>query len=130
MELMLLLEKNMKTYVFDIDGTICTIADGNYVNAKPFQDRIKIINFLYDSGHCIIFNTARGMGRYNNNFDQAYLNFYEITKCQLQTWGVKYHQLFMGKPAGDIYVDDKSCHDLTWFSLATNLIGDKSNGTK
>ena len=32
------------TYVFDIDGTICTNTNGDYLTAKPLQDRIDIIN--------------------------------------------------------------------------------------
>ena len=37
------------TYVFDIDGTICTKTDGNYENASPIADRINTVNSLYDS---------------------------------------------------------------------------------
>ena len=33
--------------------------------------------------------------------------FEKPTKEQLKSWGVKYHQLFLGKPGGDIYIDDK-----------------------
>lgn len=105
------------TYVFDIDGTICTkVDDGNYTNSKPLVDRIKIINNLYDNGNTIIFQTARGMGRYNNNNEKANDAFYELTVKQLSLWGVKYHQLFLGKPSGDIYVDDKGIRDLDFFN--------------
>ena len=38
----------MMTYVFDIDGTICTLRDGDYENAEPFKDVITEINSLYD----------------------------------------------------------------------------------
>ena len=52
------------TYVFDIDGTICTkVTDGDYSKAEPIQDRIDLVNNLYDEGHTIVFQTARGMGR-------------------------------------------------------------------
>ena len=47
----------MKTYVFDIDGTICYKSKGNYENAKPIKERITKINKLYDEGHKIIFQT-------------------------------------------------------------------------
>jgi hypothetical protein len=47
------------------------------------------------------------MGRYNNNADLAKSKFYEITKLQLKLWGCKYHELFLGKPSGDFYIDDK-----------------------
>mgnify|MGYP001411404932 CR=1 FL=1 len=30
-----------KTYVFDIDGTICSLTNGNYGFAVPYMDRIK-----------------------------------------------------------------------------------------
>jgi len=97
----------IKTYVFDIDGTICTNTGGAYKLTVPISHRIQKVNELYDEGHTIIFNTARGMGRFNNNSAQAHDCFYVLTKGQLEEWGVKYHCLFMGKPAGDLYVDDK-----------------------
>ena len=31
-------------YAFDIDGTICTITDGEYKDAKPLQIRIDEVN--------------------------------------------------------------------------------------
>ena len=102
-------------YVFDIDNTICKTNDGKYENSKPIMDRIEKINKLYEEGHTIIFNTARGMGRTNNNILLVYELFYEITKSQLKKWGVKYDNLFMGKPSGDIYVDDKGVQDVRFF---------------
>ena len=35
-------------YVFDIDGTICSLTDGEYENAKPLQERINKVNKLYE----------------------------------------------------------------------------------
>ena len=104
------------TYVFDIDGTICTLTDGKYVLATPYEDRIKIINQLYDEGNKITFLTARGMGRTDNNQVRANELFYDLTARQLDQWGVKYHQLFLGKPSGDIYVDDKGVKDVKFFT--------------
>ena len=103
-------------YVFDIDGTICTTTEGDYEAAKPLVDRIAIVNALYDEGHTIIFQTARGMGRSNNSVAYANTAFYELTKRQLNNWGVKYHSLFLGKPAGDIYIDDKGIKDKDFFA--------------
>lgn len=105
-------------YVFDIDGTICTkVNDGDYSKAKPLIERIAIVNKLYDDGNTIIFQTARGMGRSLNSVAWAHKAFYELTKSQLDNWGVKFHALFLGKPAGDIYVDDKGIKDTTFFGL-------------
>ena len=39
----------MNIYAFDIDGTICSNTYGNYQNAIPFENRIMVINNLYDS---------------------------------------------------------------------------------
>jgi hypothetical protein len=104
------------TYVFDIDGTICSMTGGNYGFAIPFLKRIEKINSLYEDGNIIIFYTARGMGRSNNDRDIACGQFYNMTKKQLGSWGVKYHKLFLGKPAGDLYIDDKGTIDTEFFS--------------
>lgn len=104
------------TYVFDIDGTICTkVTDGDYSKAEPIQDRIDLVNNLYDEGHTIVFQTARGMGRSDDSQMFAIGSFTKLTKQQLETWGVKYHKLFLGKPSGDIYIDDKGMKDEDFF---------------
>jgi len=105
-------------YVVDIDGTICIpgkTEDTRYTEALPIQDRIDKINKLYDEGHTIVYLTARGMGRYNNNADLAKKEFYEFTEIQLSLWGCKYHQLFLGKPSADYYIDDKGVHSDEFF---------------
>jgi capsule biosynthesis phosphatase len=102
-------------YVIDIDGTICTITDGNYGFAEPIKDRIDKINLLYDSGNVIIFHTARGMNTFNSDVEQVNKTYYKFTKDQLEKWGVKYHKLIMGKPSGDIYIDDKGVYANDFF---------------
>ena len=105
----------MQTYVFDIDGTICTLSGPDYSNASPLTSRIDYINSLYDKGHTIIFQSARGMGRFDNNRSLAIEKFYEFTIAQLKQWGAKHHGLFLGKPAGDFYIDDKGISDENFF---------------
>jgi len=104
------------TYVFDIDGTICSNTDGEYGEAKPIQSRIDKVNELYDEGNTIVFHTARGMGRTENNALMAHRLFFFLTEAQLRDWGVKYHKLFMGKPSGNLYVDDKGVKDEDFFN--------------
>jgi uncharacterized HAD superfamily protein len=90
----------MATFCIDIDGTICTTTQNQeYEKAIPYRHMINKINKLYDEGHTIKMLTARGMG--------SGKDFTEITKKQLNNWGVKHHSLQMGKPAADYYVDDK-----------------------
>ena len=93
----------MKIFV-DIDNTI-TITNGNdYINSEPLQDKIKIINDLYDNGHHITYWTARGTA--------SGVNYYDLTKKQLDDWGVKYHNFMVGKPSYDIFIDDKTINNI------------------
>ena len=93
--------------VFDIDGTICNNTNGKYPEAKPYREMIDLINRMYDNGHYIIFHTARGMGLHNGVPNKAATTWYSVTQNQLDHWGVKYHELHLGKILGDVYVDDK-----------------------
>lgn len=102
-------------YVFDIDGTICTNTNGDYWLAKPILERVRIVNKLHDEGHEITLFTARGMGSSGNDEQEAHKKWKELTEIQLREWGVKYNQLFLGKPAGDVYIDDKGVNDQTFF---------------
>ena len=105
-------------YVIDIDGTICTpgkTEETRYTEALPIRSRIDKINKLYDEGHTIIYLTARGMGRHHNNVDLAKQEFYEFTEIQLSLWGCKYHQLFLGKPTADYYIDDRGVNSNEFF---------------
>lgn len=100
-------------YVFDIDGTICfKTEDQSYEDSLPYIKRIEYINKLFNEGHTITFNTARGMGSSNNTEPNKW---HSLTLQQLKEWGVKYHNLFMGKPAGDLYIDDKGIKDEEFF---------------
>jgi hypothetical protein len=67
-----------------------------YKNVKPIQNEIDLLNQLYDAGNIIILFTGRNW------------NKYEITKKQLQEFGIKHHELVMGKPQG-IYIDRTDC---------------------
>ena len=77
----------MKRYCFDIDGTICRQSKLNgYATAFPYEDRINLINQLYD-----------------------------VTLNQLKDWGCKFHELHLGKPSADYYIDDKGISDKNFF---------------
>lgn len=109
----------LKTYVIDIDGTICINGDCSsckYEGSIPIPERIKQINTLYDEGHTIKYFTARGMGRFNDDVKKAQEKFYTLTKTQLSIWGCKYHELILGKPSGDIYIDDKGVNVSDFFN--------------
>lgn len=106
---------NKKVYAIDIDGTICTNTNGDYINSIPFQKNIEKINKLYDDGNTVIYYTARGMKSTNNSISGAYAKYYTLTENQLKEWGAKYHQLILGKIYYDIIVDDKAINDKEFF---------------
>jgi len=94
----------MKIYV-DIDETIADYEPQDdrtdYTLAKPIWINIDKINDLYDDGHEITYYTARG--------SLSGIDWYPITKKQLDTWGAKHHKLITGhKPAYDLIICDKS----------------------
>lgn len=95
-------------YCFDLDGTLCTNTEGEYIKASPYLDRIDIVNSLYDSGNTILIDTARG--------STTKINWYELTENQLKEWGIKYHTLRVGvKLNFDILIDDKCINDTLFF---------------
>jgi hypothetical protein len=85
----------------DIDNTICSQHEGEYEIAKPWRENIEKINKLYDEGHHIKYWTARGSG--------SGIDWYDVTKKQLDNWGCKYHELSTGdKPHYDLLICDKT----------------------
>jgi|TARA_R110002096_G_scaffold172139_1_gene345666 hypothetical protein len=106
-------------YCFDLDGTLCSLEvdkmkEGpakdklQYMKAIPMQDRIDVVNQLFDTGNTIIIETARGT--------VSGIDWYNSTKKQLDNWGVKYHKLRTGiKQSADIYIDDKGMHGDAFF---------------
>lgn len=93
-----------KIFCIDIDGTLCTEGT-KYENAQPIQKVIDKINHLYVD-NTIILHTARGA---SSGYDWR-----PLTEHQLKTWEVKYHNLIMGKPYADYYIDNKSINVLEW----------------
>jgi len=93
----------MKIFV-DIDETICFyngVERLGYKNSIPSQDNISKINNLYDKGNEITYWTARG--------SYSGIDYFEITKNQLDKWGCKYHKLSVGKkPNYDLLICDKT----------------------
>ena len=87
-------------YVIDIDGTICKEV-GKVIGRPPYKDRIEKINKLYDEGHHIKYWTARGSG--------SGIDWYDVTKKQLDNWGCKYHELSVGeKPDYHLLICDRT----------------------
>jgi hypothetical protein len=83
-----------------MDGVIATITpDNDYRLAEPIRPTIELINKLHELGNRIVIATARG--------SETGIDWSDVTKEQLQRWGVKHDKLMFGKPAGDYYIDDR-----------------------
>lgn len=92
----------MKKIIYvDIDETICTSPENrNYFEAQPIKSNIDKINELYDDGNTIVYWTSRG--------SRKQIDWYALTKQQLEAWGAKHHELRVDKPYYDLFVDDKT----------------------
>lgn len=100
-----------RTYVFDLDGTLCEPATTMYLqidpvivaNAKPMDARIGVVKRLAREGAIIIIHTARASSQHMPTLDW------------LEKHGVPCDGLILGKPFGDCYVDDKGINAEDFF---------------
>ena len=95
----------------DIDDTICYFEDNKHLNyeiAIPYKERITKINNLFDNGNVVVYWTARG--------SLSGINWFNITYKQLIAWGCKFNELRMGKPAYDLFIDDKNINADVFFT--------------
>lgn len=94
---------------FDLDGTLCRTECGRYTESRPYPDRIAYVRKLYEQGHTIIIETARGTG--------TGINWHTLTEHQLRAWGVPYHRLRAGdKIHADMYIDDRAISAAHFFN--------------
>jgi len=92
----------------DIDETICeTPKNRDYAKSVPILSNIEKINKLYDEGHTVIYWTARG--------SVSGIDWLEHTQNQLKGWGVKAHDVKVGKPLYDIFICDKAINSEKFF---------------
>ena len=97
-----------KIYCFDLDLTLCNTESMDYAEATAIPNRIAFVNTLFDQGNYIKIFTARG--------SETGVDWRSVTESQLRSWGLSYHELILGKPAADFYVDDKAINseDFEW----------------
>ena len=87
------------TFSIDLDGTLTNspgIRYTEYYSAEPNYELIAKVNKLYDEGHRIIIFTAR------HTSDRI------VSTKWLEDHKVKYHELILGKPLADYYIDDRN----------------------
>lgn len=95
-------------YCFDLDNTLLYTEGTDYKNSKPIQKAIDKVNKLYNEGHTIKIFTARG--------SRSGIDWRDFTKIQLIYYGIKYHEVILGKPHADIFIDDKGINVRDWIN--------------
>ena len=96
-------------YCFDLDGTLVTNTEdenGNmhYTEAQPIPEAINRLRKLYESGHKIIIQTARG------SKTKKFAEYTKLTEDHLEKFDIPYHH----KPSADLYIDDKAINVKDW----------------
>ena len=96
--------------IIDLDGTICT-EEKTFSRSlsKPIEGAIESINKLHDEGHTIIIYSARSWQEY------------EMTNHWLTLHKVKHDQLVMGKPIGDVWIDDRAIEFTDWTNVINKI---------
>lgn len=96
-------QRDFLKIVVDLDGTILEERPTpEKPRAVPLPGAVIALNNLYEMGHIIIIHSARA------NCDL------ELTLKQLDEYGIKYHHVVLGKPAGDIFIDDRAFTFTDW----------------
>ena len=63
------------------------------------------------------------MGKYSGNIKKVNKAYLALTKAQLKKWGLKYHELILGKISYDLFVDDKALgFNKNWISKLKKLL--------
>lgn len=96
--------------IVDLDGTICTEEEyHNRILAQPLKKAVSSINKLYNEGHTIIIYSSRSWQQY------------DMTLEWLKNYGLKYHQLYLGKPIGEVWLDDRAIRFNKWDTVMKKI---------
>ena len=96
-----------RTFVIDIDDTICFTRNRDFKNSEPNKKVIDKINLLYSKGWKIILYTARG-AKSCKTLEEKENKYRQITENWLKKNNVRCSELVFGKMNADYYVDDKN----------------------
>ena len=98
----------IKILCFDLDNVICKTNGNKYNKSIPQKKSIDLINNFYKRGYKIKIFTARYMGKFNEDAKKAKKFGYKKTYKQLKKWRLNFHELILGKPSYDLFIDDKA----------------------
>ena len=114
-----------KKIVIDLDDTLCTTKNGDYINSVPKNDVINKLSEYKEAGFEIVIYTARNMRTYDGNINLIKTNTLPIIIEWLKKHKVPYDQIIVGKPwpsFGGFYVDDKAIRPDEFTNLSYDQI--------
>lgn len=115
----------MKRIVMDLDETICTTVNGDYVNSIPKPDVIERMREFKAQGFEIVISTSRNMRTYEGNVGKINANTLPIIVGWLDKHKVPYDEIYTGKPWCGIdgfYVDDRALRPDEFVQLSVEEI--------
>lgn len=118
-----------RTIIVDVDDTISTHINRDYVNATPHIEVITKLNDLYDAGWEIIYFTARGQVSCGGNLALIEERNRAILEAWMDKHGVKRSKLLFGKPYGAYYIDDKALKPSEFLSMNFNQFNGRSGAS-
>lgn len=101
----------MKRLIVDLDDTICTTENGDYLNSLPnFEMIVKLQDYKKNGFEIVIFS-SRNMRTHNNTIGK--INIYTLPNILdwLNRYNVPFDEVIIGKPwcgFDGFYIDDKA----------------------
>eukprot|EP00471_Norrisiella_sphaerica_P003830 CAMPEP_0184479924 /NCGR_PEP_ID=MMETSP0113_2-20130426/1450_1 /TAXON_ID=91329 /ORGANISM="Norrisiella sphaerica, Strain BC52" /LENGTH=585 /DNA_ID=CAMNT_0026858095 /DNA_START=15 /DNA_END=1773 /DNA_ORIENTATION=+ len=84
----------------------------DYASCKPDSRMVEFTKARKAEGHYIIIQSARGVRDEEGNSYAASAKVAEISLRQLRECGIKFDEIWFGKPDADFFIDDKGINSL------------------
>lgn len=101
----------MKRLIFDLDETLCSTINGDYVNSTPIWPVIEKLREYKANGFEIAISTSRNMRTYAGNTGKIAANTLPIIIDWLRRHDVPFDEIYVGKPwcgTEGFYIDDRA----------------------
>jgi len=101
----------MKRLIFDLDETLCSTVNGDYVNSTPIWPVIEKLREYKANGFEIAISTSRNMRTYAGNTGKIAANTLPIILDWLKRHDVPFDEIYVGKPwcgTEGFYIDDRA----------------------
>lgn len=119
---------NKFVIVYDLDKTLCTKKQSNetYLDVKPLNTNINVLNHLHKLGAEIIIDSARNMITQQNEEAKVIKNIGKITLQWLDDNNINYDGITFGKTMANCYIDDKALRPNELIKILKNIPKDST----